>query len=553
MSKKQTGNNFLVHGSILALASVLVRFIGMLYRIPMVNIIGQEGNGYYSTAYSVYTILLLLSSYSLPLAVSKMVSARISVRRWLETKRILTVAFTFAVIVGLIFAMITYFGADWFCDKIMNSPMSAIPLRWMAPTVFIMTILGVLRGFFQGMQTTIPTAVSQILEQIVNALVSVGMAALLFQHGKEVNASLNAVGYEYSWGAAGGTIGTGAGALTALIFCFVVFFWYRPNFLKNVRRDRHPSVKSYGRLMRILVSTAVPVILSTACYNCIDIIDTALFNAAMRSQGMAVRDYSAIWGNYNSAYLLLIHLPVAFSSAIASALIPSLTQAFVKNDREEMMKKISLTVSVTLLIAIPCAFALTVVGGNLAKLLFPSISEEAGKYLIVGSLAVVFFSVSTVTNAILQGLDHMKKPVAHALTSLLIHVAILGLLLFVFKAGIYSVIVSYMIFGLVMSLLNLRSVYKISGYLPHPVRNITVPAGASLVMTVVCFLISLLFRHVGSTSVRNLLIIGCSLFFGALIYFVIVLLFGALSRSQIVELPAGRKILKIAEKLHLVR
>ena len=143
MSKKN-GNNFLVHGGILALASVLVRFIGMLYRIPMVRIIGQEGNGYYSTAYSVYTILLLLSSYSMPLAVSKMVSARITLKKWIETRRIMITAFVFAVTVGLVFAGITYFGADWFCSKIMNSPMSSIALKWMAPTVFIMTVLGVL-------------------------------------------------------------------------------------------------------------------------------------------------------------------------------------------------------------------------------------------------------------------------------------------------------------------------------------------------------------------------------------------------------------------------
>ena len=551
--KKKSGNNFLVHGSILALASVLVRFIGMLYRIPMVRIIGQEGNGYYSTAYSVYTILLLLSSYSLPLAVSKMVSARLTVGKWRETGRILITAMIFAVSVGLLFALITFFGAEWFCDKVMNSPLSAIPLKWMAPTVFIMTVLGVLRGFFQGMQTTIPTAVSQILEQIVNAFVSVGMAYVLFQHGKEVDLLLNTSGYDASWGAAGGTIGTGAGALTALIFSIVVFFWYKPRFMEHIRRDRHVKIRSYQKLMKVLVMTAVPVILSTACYNSIDILDTALFNSAMKQQGMALKEYSSIWGNYNSAYLLLIHLPVAFSSAIASALIPSLTEAFVEDDRTAVMKKISLTISVTLLISIPCAFALTVVGGNLARLLFPSVSREAGNYLVVGSLAVVFFSLSTVTNAILQGLDRMRKPVVHAAISLGVHLLLLILFLFVFKMGIYSVIVSYMIFGLVMALLNLRSVYRLTGYLPNPVRNLAIPAGAALCMAVVCFIISFVLSRFLKGSLMNLMIILLSALFGIAVYGVIVLMFGCLSREQLKELPAGTRILKIAEKLKMIR
>ena len=551
--KENNKKNFLVHGGILAVASVLVRFIGMLYRIPMVRIIGQEGNGYYSTAYSVYTILLLLSSYSLPLAVSKMVSARLALKRWVETRRILETAMIFAVTVGFVFALLTYFGADWFCDKVMNSPMSAIPLKWMAPTVFIMTILGVLRGFYQGMQTTIPTAISQILEQIINAFVSVGMASVLFRHGAMLDAANGTTGYDASWGAAGGTIGTGAGALTALLFCGLVFFWFRPTFKKQLELDHHTQVKSYSSLMKILVLTAVPVILSTACYNSIDILDTALFNAAMKKKGLSLSEYSSIWGNYNSAYLLLIHLPVAFSSAIASALIPSLTEAFVENNKREMLKKISLTISVTMLIAIPCAFALTVIGGNLAKLLFPSISDDAKRYLIAGSLAVVFFSLSTVTNAILQGLDHMRKPVIHAAISLGVHLVLIVLLLFVFKAGIYSVIIAYMVFGLVMAVLNLHSVYKVTGYLPDPLRTMALPAGAAFFMGLVCFVVSFIFSRFVSGKLMNLLIVLVSAVLGIIVYGVLVLYFGVLTRQQLRELPAGTKILKLADRLHIMR
>lgn len=188
MNNRKKQNNFLVHGGILALSSILVRFIGMIYRIPVVNIIGSKGNGYYSTAYSVYNILLLLSSYSLPLAVSKMVSARVTKGKWKETERVLAVSMIFAAITGTVFSVLTYFGADFFCTKVLKSPMAAIALKWMAPTIFVMAFLGVLRGFFQGLQTTIPTAISQILEQIVNAGVSVGMAFVLFQYGVELAA-----------------------------------------------------------------------------------------------------------------------------------------------------------------------------------------------------------------------------------------------------------------------------------------------------------------------------------------------------------------------------
>ena len=546
-------NNFLVHGGILALASVLVRIIGMIYRIPMVRIIGREGSGYYSTAFSIYNILLLLSSYSLPLAVSKMVSARVTLKKWRETQRVLLVAILFAVGIGLVFALLTYFGADFFCTKVMRMPLAAIALKWMAPTIFIMAVLGVLRGFFQGLQTTVPTAISQILEQIINALVSVGMAFVLFNYGQELALSADGASYAAAWGAAGGTIGTGAGALFALIFMSVLFFMYSDTLKRHASKDRHRKIAGYKRLFQILILTAVPVILSTAAYNSIDIFDSAIFNHSMSKAGIAVQEYSAIWGDYNNAYLVLIHLPIALASAIAVALVPSLTAAFVKKDKKTVLKRMDLTVRVTLLIAIPFAFALMVVGGNVAKLLFGNISAEAERYLVFGGLAVIFFSLSTVTNAILQGLNHMDRPMTHAFFALIIHLGVLILLIQVFHMEIYAVIISYMVFGLVMDVLNMISVYKLSGYLPDPVKTFVLPLLSATAMAIVLFLVSFVFSKFLSGNKLNLVVVLVGFILGVITYAFGVLFTGCLDRETLVELPFGTKIAKAAEKMHLLQ
>lgn len=327
-NKEKKNGDFLLHGGILALAGILVRFIGMIYRVPMVNIIGSEGNGYYSNAYSVYNILLLISSYSLPLVVSKMVSSRVALKKWAETKRIFIVAFAFSTVVGVAFALITWFLAPFFCTTILNSPLSYIALRALAPTVAIVAFLGVFRGFFQGLQNMIPTALSQIIEQIFNAIFSVAMAAILVSFGASQAAENGVAAYKAAWGAAGGTIGTGVGALMALVFLVFLFVGYRKRLEKKVSADRTSKITSYGKLLGILAQTAVPVILATATYNAIDIIDASLFNHAMAGQNMIVEEYTAIWGDYNSAYLLLVHLPVALASAIGAALVPSLSSAF---------------------------------------------------------------------------------------------------------------------------------------------------------------------------------------------------------------------------------
>ena len=215
--KKQKAANFVIQGSILAMAGILVRIIGMLYRMPLNDIIGKQGNGYYTSAFNVYNILLILSSYSMPVAVSKMISTRMAKGQYRNCSRILKAALIYATIVGVAAALVLWFGADLFAELI-KTPLSRFALKTLAPTVWIMAYLGVLRGYFQGTGSMVPTAISQILEQIVNAVVSVAAAGLLFNAGASMGEHRD---YSYALGAAGGTIGTGAGALTALVLALI--------------------------------------------------------------------------------------------------------------------------------------------------------------------------------------------------------------------------------------------------------------------------------------------------------------------------------------------
>ena len=215
--KKNKAANFVIQGSILAMAGILVRIIGMLYRMPLNDIIGKQGNGYYTSAYNVYNILLILSSYSMPVAISKMISARLAKGEYENCRRILKTGLLYATVTGGLAAIVLWFGSDFFAGLI-KTPYSSYALKTLAPTIWIMAYLGVLRGYFQGTGTMIPTAISQILEQVINAIVSVVAAGILFRVGEGMNAAQGAKNYSYALGAAGGTIGTGAGALTAFIF-----------------------------------------------------------------------------------------------------------------------------------------------------------------------------------------------------------------------------------------------------------------------------------------------------------------------------------------------
>ena len=546
MSSKR--NEFIAQGSILAIASILVRIIGMIYRIPMTAIIGDEGNGLYSYAYSVYTILLLLSSYSLPLAVSKMISARTQKREWANVRRILLCAIAFALVSGGVFALLVLFGARFFTSVFFHTELAAIPLRMMAPTILIMALLGVFRGYFQGLQNTRPTALSQLLEQVVNAVVSVSCAWLLFGYGSSLDASFGNKGLSFAWGAAGGTIGTGAGALVALIFVFILYLFSRGQVMEMAESDKSGTKESYKNLFRLLFSIAVPVILSTALYNLIDLVDGSLFSHIMTARGLeTTRD--RIWGAYNAKALLLVHIPVSISSAMAVSLVPSLTAAYSAGKQRLSKQKVNATLSFTTAIAFPSAVGLFILARPIIATLFRGDNSMAWQYLMIASLAVITFSLSTITNSILQGVDRMNLPVLHSLIAMGVHVFVLLLLGYLMKMGIYGVIISYVIYGLVISLLNFRSIAQILKYRPDFAAIFLKPFIASAIMGLVCFGVYQLFHLFAGTAIPMLLAIVCSV----ATYFVVAVKIGLLTRDSMMDFPKGNLLVKLAVKLRLLK
>ena len=366
---KKKEANFVVQGSILAVAGIIVRLIGMLYRIPMTNIIGDEGMGYYSTAFNVYNIMLILSSYSLPLAVSKMVAARIARGQYRNMSRVLCAALVYATIAGGLACFITWNFADFFAGTVFNAPLCSYALRTLAPTIWIMAYLGVLRGFFQGHGTMVPTALSQIFEQIVNAVISVVAAGVLFKVGLDSNKVYETTGYPEAFGAAGGTIGTGSGAFAAFLFMLLLFFLFRPTLKKRIRKDRSGAVESYGQISRILFWTVVPVIVSSSVYNINGVIDNGIMAHGMESLGQG-KEFLVLWGVYNNKYMLLVHVPLAIANSLASSLIPSLSGAMAREDMASVRAKTGLAIRFAMMIAIPSAVGLTVLAAPVTNLLF---------------------------------------------------------------------------------------------------------------------------------------------------------------------------------------
>lgn len=543
-------SNFVVQGSILAIASIVVRIIGIAYRIPMINIIGDEGMGYYGTAFNVYNIALLLSSYSLPLAVSKMVSVRLARKQYRNSVRILRAALVYATVVGTLAAAVIWFGADFFAREVFFMPYAAFALKTLAPTVWIMAYLGVFRGYYQGQGTMVPTALSQVFEQIVNAIVSVAAGSWLFNQAikVEILKGESGSGYSNSWGAAGGTIGTGAGAFTALVFLLLLFAAYQRTIRKKVRRDRSGSLESYGTITKILFFTVVPVVVSSAIYNVNSVLDNGLLAYNFKSLGME-EEFISQWGVYTGKYHLLINVPMAVSNALSSSLIPSVSRAVATGDRRMVKKKVAAAIRFSLLIAIPSAVGLTVLAGPVNNLLFSGDNDLAVQMTLYGSIAVVFYSVSTVTNAILQGIDRMRLPIVHALTALVLHLAAMEVMVLVFHMGIFSMVFANILFAVIMCFLNHRSIRKILGYRQEVKKTILLPAAASAVMGAAAVgVYKLIHLGIQSNAVCTLGAVAAAV----AVYGVLLVKLGCLDEDELHQMPGGTRLLQMFRKLRLM-
>ena len=549
-----TRNNFVVQGSILAIAGIIVRLIGMLYRIPLIEIIGTEGNGYYTSAFSVYSILLIVSSYSLPTAVSKMVAGRIAVGQYKTSQKILKAALIYATVVGALAGTVLWFGADLFA-QLLGMPFCRYALKTLAPTVWIMAYLGVLRGYFQGHGTMVPTAVSQLFEQIVNAVVSIGAASWLVKKGLEADLVYGETEYASSFGAAGGTLGTGAGAAIALAFFLLLLFLYRPVMRRQLKKDKTGREDSFGKIAAVLTITILPIVLSSTVYNISSVLDNYLFASGLRALGEEDQ-MAALWGVFGE-YHLLFNIPVALANALSSSLIPALANAAAMRDRKAAVQRTRTAIRFSMIIAIPAAVGLSVLVEPICNLLFASHDNELLiKLMVAGSAAVVFFSLSTMTNAILQGTNHMSAPLIHSAIALIPHVLFLVIFQRVMGLGIYSVVYSNVLFALVVCILNQLAIRKYLRYRQEYKKTFLVPIACSAIMGFAAFgaytaIYSLLPEGMASGRLGIILALCPAILAAVLIYGVLLLRFGGFSDKELKEMPMGTRLLGAARKLHL--
>lgn len=542
-SKSPDSGNFLIQGSILAAAGIIVRLIGLLYKVPMTRILGTEGIGYYNTAYEIYNIGLILSSYSLPLAISKLIAARRIRGRYQDARRVYLCGMAFGITVGTAMTAILLFGSSWITETIFKSPGSALPLAVMAPTVLVFSVMGIIRGYFQGFGNMIPTSVSQIIEQVIHAAVSI-VASYLFIRWFADAAS------PASYGAAGGTLGTLTGALAALIFLSAMMLRHRKSQAELYRRPQSVSTESWKSVFWALLVTLTPIILSQFVYQLSGSVDNSMFGQIMSAKGLTEKERMSLLGIYGGEYRLLTNVPVAIASSLGTSMIPSIVASKTQRDFPAVQKKIRLTVKFNMLIAIPCAVGMGVLAGPIMRLIFGDNSALARNLLTLGAPAVIFFSLSTVTNAVLQGIDLMRKSVTHSAISLALHVILVYVLLQHFNMGVYGLVIGNVTFALAVCILNWLAIGKALKYRQEIKTTFLLPLVSSAVMGAFALAV---YRLVTSITGYYQLGILVSVPLAMILYGILIILTKSVTEKELPDMPFGMRILRLCRKARLIR
>lgn len=546
MKKKKSKSNFIVQGGILAMAGILSRIIGIARRFPMQRIFGDKGNGYYAAAYSVYSIMLIISCYSLPLAVSKAVSSKLSKRQYKSAQRVFQCAMIFALTMGGIMFLVCEFLGDFLAEHVMEEPMGALALKVLGPALLTVSVMGVFRGYFQGLGTMMPTAISQILEQIFVLIGSIAGTYVLYNYGGKVGELLHNEDYAPAYGAAGASIGPVLGSVVGLLFLAFVYVLYQKGMKRRGSRDANGRVDSYQQIFKLIILTIIPVLLSSTVYNISDVIDTSIFGKVMVAKGLS--DVKTdIWGVYTGKYKVLINVPIALANAMCSSIVPVLTKLMVREEYGRVKERIGQAMRFTMIVAFPCAVGLAVLARPIISMLFKGEVDMAVNMLHVGSVSVIFFAISTLTNGVLQGINRMKVPVRNAAISLVIHIVFLYATLQL-GMGINAVIYANILFAAIVCVLNALAIRKYMRYNQELIRTFAIPAIASVVMGIVIGLLNMLL----SKAAGNVVAVFVGISVGAVVYFVVLILLKGINEHDLRSMPAGRTILMLAKKVHLM-
>ena len=524
MAKK----SFFKGAVILGIAGIIVKVFGAFFRIPLANIIGDTGMGYYQTAYPVYVLLLTLSTAGIPTAIARLVSERTTEGNHKEAYRIFTVSFRLLLAMGIVTSLLLFLGAPYIVQYMKGEPEAIYSMRSIAPALLFVPIMAAFRGYFQGQQDMTPTASSQVIEQAFRVVFGLSMAVILLPAGLK-------------FAAAGASAGAAAGGFFGLIGIFAIYMRRRSVIRENCRNSPDGESEAAKSILWKIVVIAVPVTIGAAIMPIMTNIDLAIVVRRLVQSGYSSAEANSLYGQLSGFATPLINLPQVLTQAIAMSLVPAVASAFSAKDQEFLRYNTAFGIRTAMIIGMPCSVGLMVLSKPIMLLLYPAqqaSAVNAAESLFILAFGAIFLSLVQTLTGILQGVKRQLIPVINLAIGAGIKVIITYVL-----TGIPSVNVKGAATGtaaayITAALLNYRAVRKYTGSRPNFSLTFGRPMLSAAIMGAIVWAIysglSLLTGNTVATMV--------SVFCGVVVYGFCILRFKGITPDEIKMLPKGAKI-----------
>ena len=524
--------------TILAIAGVMCKVLGGIFRIPLTNMIGAEGQSYYGAAYPVYQLFYTIATAGFPVAISRMVSERVARNDYINADKSFKIALQTCFGISAIVFAICCFGADQISDFVGN-PGAAASIRAISIALLFTPFTASLRGYFQGLQIMTPSAVSQVAEQFIRVCAGLLLAYMFFRSNLEL-------------AAAGATFGASAGMIAAMIVLYFMYYRFRHQRRENAAQSAVVNETTKDRFKE-LIEIVIPITIGSSIMPLMMTIDLAVIMRRLQATGWSLSMSKTLYGLISGYCDPLVNLPVVFIDAITISLIPAVTRAFTLKLKKDLDGNVKTGLKTMMIIAYPCAVGLIVLAGPILHLLYPTKPDEAEMAIItlqILSLGIVTLSAMRTLSASLQGIGKMTLPVVNLGIGAVIKIILTYILVGIPSLNVNGAAIGTVIAYMTAALLNYMGLRRHAD-IDLDLKDIFIkPLWAALIMGVGAVG---MYKLVFMVHPSNLIASGIAIMFAVLVYFVMVFLTGAVSREELALVPKGEALYNLAVKLRLAK
>ena len=530
MAKK----SFMQGAVILGIAGLIIKVMGAFFRIPLANFIGDEGMGYYQTAYPIYVLFLTLATAGIPIAISKLVSERIAIDHHYEAYRVYKVSFVLLFTIGIVSSAVLFFGADLIVNA-MGNPGAKYAMMAIAPALLFVPMMAAFRGYFQGMQDMKPTATSQVVEQFFRVVAGLSLAYVLVSKGRE-------------FAAAGASFGATAGAVAGLFGIAGIYLYKKGSLLSDIRRTYQPNGEKGSLIIKKIFVIAVPVTIGAAIMPIMNAIDVGIVMNRLQATGWEKDAAVALYGQLTGMAGPLINFPQVLTQAIAMSLVPAIAAAYKQKDMNFLNYNVRLGLRTAIIIGLPCSLGLMTLSEPIMLLLYPMQKASAvsgAPCLFIMAFGVIFLSTVQTLTGILQGLGRPMVPVVNLFIGAMIKVVLTYTLTGIDTVNVKGAAIGTVAAYIVASTLNIIAVKRLTGVKFDVGLTYVKPIASALVMSAVVWASYRVLFGVFGNGFSTIV----SILIGAVIYVSMLFITKSITKDEIKMLPKGGKLVQVINKM----